>query len=223
MNLAIPGKKQRLPVFTIAWILTSIGVVVAGRRAMILTGLATTPRLPNGSVMDDPFSQHPLLTWLHILAGTLFLVLGPLQFSSSLKKDRASFHRLNGRLFVAAGMVTGITALIMNFQFSLIGGLNEAAATVFFGTLFLTCLALGLVRAFSRNFSAHREWMIRGYSIGLAIATIRPIMALFFIFSGRPIAEFFGTAFWIGFTLHLVIAEVYIRQTDKTERLKRYI
>jgi len=48
------------------------------------------------------------------------------------------------------------------------------------------------------------------------VATIRPIVAIFFAtsrFSGLTPYEFFGTAFWIGFVLHLVAAEVWIQRT----------
>jgi len=62
----------------------------------------------------------------------------------------------------------------------------------------------------------HHEWMIRMFSIGLAIGTIRPIMVLFFVFSGLPPQVFFGTAFWIGFTLHLVLAEAWINYSRKS-------
>ncbi|HEV2664897.1 MAG TPA: hypothetical protein VG324_08300, partial [Blastocatellia bacterium] len=59
-------------------------------------------------------------------------------------------------------------------------------------------------------------WMIRAFSIGLAVATIRPIIAVFFATSpltGLTPHEFFGAAFWTGFSLHLIAAEVWIRRT----------
>jgi hypothetical protein len=60
--------------------------------------------------------------------------------------------------------------------------------------------------------------MIRGFAIGLAVATIRPIMGAFFaaaVLQGhRPEPrEFFGTAFWIGFTLQMIAAEIWINHT----------
>jgi hypothetical protein len=58
--------------------------------------------------------------------------------------------------------------------------------------------------------------MIRAFSIGLAVATIRPIIAVFFAtspFSGLTPYEFFGVGFWIGFALHFVVAEVWIQWT----------
>src|SRR5215831_8531372 len=62
----------------------------------------------------------------------------------------------------------------------LIGGTDEKAAIALFGTFFLISLAKALWHALRREFAQHREWMIRGYAIGLAVATIRPIMGTFF-------------------------------------------
>ena len=58
--------------------------------------------------------------------------------------------------------------------------------------------------------------MIRAFSVGLAVATIRPIIGMFFAtshFSGLTPYEFFGIAFWIGFVLHLIAAEAWIQAT----------
>jgi hypothetical protein len=85
---------------------------------------------------------------------------------------------------------------------------------------------LALSRAFwlirRREVALHREWMIRTFSIGLAVATIRPIMGIFFAtsgFSGLTPHEFFGIAFWIGFVLHLIAAEAWIHQTQSWRQL----
>jgi hypothetical protein len=50
------------------------------------------------------------------------------------------------------------------------------------------------------------------------VATIRPIMGTFFaaaLMSGHTPEpkEFFGTAFWIGFTLQMIAAEIWINYT----------
>ena len=92
-----------------------------------------------------------------------------------------------------------------------IGGVNQAAATTLFGLFFLFALGKAFRQILKRDVALHREWMIRAFSIGLAVATIRPIVAVFFAtsrFSGLTPYEFFGTAFWIGFVMHLIAAEV---------------
>ena len=102
-----------------------------------------------------------------------------------------------------------------------IGGLDEKASILLFGTLFLVALSKALWHAMHREFAQHREWMIRGYAIGLAVATIRPIMGTFFaaaIARGHvpEPSQFFGTAFWVGFTLETIAAELWINYTRST-------
>ncbi len=55
--------------------------------------------------------------------------------------------------------------------------------------------------------------MIRALAVGLAVSTVRPIVGLFFAFSSLTPREFFGIAFWLGFTVHLAAAEAWIAGT----------
>lgn len=147
----------------------------------------------------------------------LFMVLGPLQFVRKLRSKHPKFHRWSGRIFLVSSAVVGFTGLRMALG-DTIGGLDEKAAILLFGTFFLIALANALRHALRREFAQHREWMIRGYAIGLAVATIRPIMATFFaaaMLQGRTPEprEFFGAAFWVGFTLQMIAAEVWINDT----------
>jgi hypothetical protein len=104
----------------------------------------------------------------------------------------------------------------MSFAMPAIGGLNQAAATILFGCFFLIALSWAIWHIRRRDVRLHREWMIRAFSIGLAVASIRPIIGIFFAtsrFTGLTPREFFGTAFWIGFVLQLIAAETWIHST----------
>ena len=57
----------------------------------------------------------------------------------------------------------------------------------------------------------HREWMIRAFGVVLGIATTRPIVGMFFVAQKLSPHEFFGIAFWLGFTLTLLGAEAWIQ------------
>jgi len=211
--------------------LAFIGTAVVVRRMttvvpVVLHGYHTPPLASNPAAaqlgaLDDLFAHYPRLTLIHIVPGLLFMLLGPLQFSSRIRARYLRWHRGNGRVFVVCGFVIGITALIMSFGMPAIGGVNQAAATTLFGSYFLVALtrAFWLIRR--REIALHREWMIRAFSIGLAVATIRPIMGIFFAtsrLSGLAPREFFGIAFWIGFTLHLLAAEAWIHATQSPRR-----
>jgi len=196
--------------------LALIGVAVVARRAAALYSTAPVAARANPmQSFDAGFKQHRALTTAHIIPGLLFMILGPLQFSRRIRARYLAFHRWSGRIFVASGIVIGCSALIMGPQMA-IGGANEAAATTMFAIIFLFDLAKALGHIRRCEVAAHREWMIRAFSIGLAVATIRPIVGMFYATSRATLLtpqQFFGTAFWMGFTLHLIAAEFWIHYT----------
>lgn len=206
--------------------LAAIGCAVVVRRVVVLLPVvehgyhpavaSANPRLTQLAGLDNIFARHPALTLVHILPGLFFMVLGPIQFSRSIRSRHLWWHRLSGRVFVVCGLVIGVTALVMSFAMPAIGGVNQAAATTLFSILFLFALRKAFWHIRRRQIALHREWMIRTFAIGLAVATIRPIIGIFFATSpltGLTPREFFGTAFWIGFVLHLIAAEAWIHIT----------
>ena len=198
-----------------------IGLVVATRRAIVLLkpGALSSPRNPAGD-LDAHFASERTLVLTHILPAMLFMILGPLQFARGLRSRYPQMHRWSGRIFLAASAVVGISGLRLAYG-KTIGGMDEKAAIVLFGTLFLIALGTALWHALRREFAQHREWMIRGYAIGLAVAAIRPIIGFFFaaaVIRGHAPDphQFFGTAFWLGFTLQAIAAEMWINYTRPT-------
>jgi uncharacterized membrane protein len=197
-------------------VLVLISVAMVTRRTLTLFGLISAPSALSGSAsLDAAFVRYAPLTMLHILPGLIFVGLGPLQFVKTLRTRRPRLHRRVGRIVLVSGLVTGVTALAMTMQMA-IGGATERAATVLFGLLFLFALGRAFVCIRRRQVVLHREWMIRAFSLGLAVATVRPIVGAFFAtqsLTRLTPPEFFGIAFWLGFTLHLIAAEAWINLT----------
>src|SRR5215831_9023755 len=160
--------------------LAFIGLAVATRRTIVLLkpGALSSTKNPAAD-LDAHFASERALVLTHILPAMLFMVLGPLQFVRGLRSRYPQIHRWSGRIFLAASAVVGITGLKLAFG-KTVGGLDEKAAIILFGTFFLICFAKAFWHALRREFTRHREWMIRGYAIGLAVATIRPIVGAFF-------------------------------------------
>jgi uncharacterized membrane protein len=202
--------------WTLTVILSLIGVAIVIRRLLFYA----TPHSSDHTSLDANFLQHPVLTIGHIIPGLLFIVLGPFQFIRRLRTLWPDVHRWTGRVFIASGLIVGTTALVMSPQMA-IGGANETAATMFFALIFLFSLLRAFVYIRRRNVPLHREWMIRAYAIGLAVATIRPIMGVFFAtqrLTHLTPHDFFGTAFWLGFTAQLIAAEAWINYTRPYSR-----
>jgi len=177
---------------------------------------AANSALAQFAALDDIFARHPVLTMIHILPGLLFVTLGPLQFNQNLRARHPKWHRVSGRVFLCAALTIGITAFVMSFAMPAIGGPVQATATAIFSAYFVFALGRAFWHIRRREVAKHRRWMIRAFSIGIAVATIRPIVGLFFATSrltGLTPREFFGFAFWAGFVLHLVLTEYWLRTT----------
>lgn len=207
-------------------LLALIGVAIVVRRAAQLTPVLINGYTPPAAganraavsfaALDDLFARYPALTLIHIIPGLIFVVLGPLQFSQTLRTRHLHWHRRSGRVFLVCGVMVGVSALVMSFGMPAIGGVNQAVATTLFAVFFLFALGTAFRHILRREIAQHREWMLRAFAIGLAVATIRPIIGIFFAtsaVSGLAPAEFFGTGFWIGFVLHLIAAEAWINWT----------
>jgi uncharacterized membrane protein len=185
--------------------LSLIMIVVATRRIVHLSDA--------GEGFDSGFALHPRLTLAHILPGLIFIVFGPLQFISGLRKRLPGLHRLLGRILLVDALLVGVTALVMSWQMS-IGGRLESAATFVFGVFFLLAFGRAFVAIRARRVAEHRRWAIRAYAVGLGVGMVRPIVGVFFATSRLTHLtpdQFFGVAFWLGFSISLMATEVWIR------------
>jgi uncharacterized membrane protein len=225
--MANPREPKNKLVWTVAFFLAFIGIAMIARRTFFLVPVLEgryVPQPPPPGVPNFPeegFVSNPILTLLHILPALLFIILGLLQFTKRIRNRHPKFHRWNGRVLLILGAIIGISGIVMGFKMA-VSGVSETAAITFFGSLFLFSLTKAFVLIRQRKIDLHREWMIRAFAIGMAVTTTRPIVGIFFAtsrFTGLTPQEFFGTALWIGFTLHLILAEVWINRTRAPQRI----
>jgi uncharacterized membrane protein len=197
--------------------LVVIGIAAVTRRTLVLfwpvpfSGGKNSP----AAGLDAGFARHMALTLVHILPGALFLALAPLQFMPSIRLRHLQVHRWSGRVLVVCGLIIGVSALIMSYTMN-IGGPNETAATTLFAIVFLICLIKAYLHIRRKEVDRHREWMIRAYGVGLGVATTRPIVGMFFAFRRLSPHEFFGIAFWLGFTITFLVAEAWVDYTRQS-------
>jgi uncharacterized membrane protein len=199
-------------VWTATFLLMLIGVAIVVRRSLTLFAPSS---FPESTAINTSFARYRLLTMLHITPGLVFILCAPLQFVRRLRDRKPKLHRWIGRVVLVSGFIVGISALIMSPQMA-IGGPNESAATTLFAIVFLFSLSKAFLHIRKRRFALHREWMIRAFAVGFAVATIRPIVGIFFATSRLTHLtphDFFGTAFWLGFTIQFMVAESWINYT----------
>ena len=189
------------------WACVVIAVAAVIRRvfALVYPPQFAPPQL---GTLDKTFASHAALTLAHILPALAFVLVAP--FFVFRKSNETGWAE---HVLFPLGLVVGATAYAMS-AYS-VGGWMERSAVLLFNTLFL----LSLLRAYL--YMKHDElllkmrWLIRAIAILLGIAVTRPVMGVFFATS--PLThlqpqQFFGIAFWIGFSTSTLLGKVYLRR-----------
>jgi hypothetical protein len=196
------------------WACTAISVAVVLRRAV---ALVQPPRSapPPLAALDAAFASHVTLTLAHILPALTFVVVAPLLY----------IRRFTGviwpkRLLFPLGAIVGGTAFAMS-KYS-IGGRLERSAVLLFNSLFL----FSLFRAWylRREPVSSLRWLTRAIGILLGIATTRPVMGIFFATTRATHLspqQFFGIAFWIGFSINTLIVELWLRSRGGESQVEK--
>jgi hypothetical protein len=194
------------------WFCMVIAVAVVIRRLVALSTPPSPSAPPQLAGLDTYFAAHAALTYVHILCALAFVLLLPLLFWRRTRNSAAL-----QRAIFPLGVIVGITAYAMSVH--AVGGWLERAAVLFFNTLFLFALYRAWLFSRSGDRPQQQRWMLRAIAILLGIATTRPVMGVFFATSTithlTP-AQFFGIAFWIGFSLNTVVMELWLRTKGST-------
>jgi uncharacterized membrane protein len=190
---------------------------------LALVGVAASATHYLQEPYNPGFLRFPTVVALHVVLGGVYLALAPFQFVKRIRSRHLAYHRRIGRLLVAVGVMVGATALFMGFVIPK-GGSPERVVIGLFGTVFLVALVKGFVHVRAGRVSLHREWMIRAFAIGLAIATARLIFyPALLITTTDPSDRRFGTllavALAVAFVFHVSVAELWICVTRRSGAL----
>jgi Predicted membrane protein (DUF2306) len=190
------------------WFCVVIAVAVVLRRVVVLAHPAQggAGGASPTAALDAVFASHAALTLAHILPAMAFVLLCPFVLL------RRSIPVWVERLFFPLGAWVGVTAYAMSSH--PVGGWIERSAVLLFNTIFLFSLARAFVAMRRGEALEKMRWMLRSVAILLGIATTRPVMGVFFATSRlthlEP-AQFFGVAFWIGFSINTIAIELWLR------------
>jgi hypothetical protein len=195
------------------WISIVISVAAVLRR-LIAIGHPSRTAPPQVVALDAVFASHAALTLAHIVPAMVFVLLTPFVF---LRRTGGAWAE---RLLFPIGTIVGVTAYAMSTY--AVGGWVERSAVVFFNSLFLFSLARAYGYRRSGEDQLKRRWMMRAVGILLGIATTRPVMGIFFAtgqLTHLELKQFFGLAFWIGFSINTIAVELWLNSKSHTERM----
>jgi len=191
------------------WMCIVISGAVVLRRVVALAH-PSTGAPPDLAALDAFFAAHAALTLAHILPALAFVGLAP-----GIVYRQSPVTGWLARLFFTLGGVVAITAYAMSVD--AFGGWTERSAVLLFNTLFFYSLSRAFLYLRRGEALAQRRWTLRAIGILLGIATARPVMGIFFATSRLTHLEprqFFGWAFWIGFSINTLVVEWWLRTRE---------
>jgi uncharacterized membrane protein len=159
-------------------------------------------------ILANAFAS-PFLT-IHVVAGVIALLIGPLQFVRRVRARRPALHRAMGLIYVGACAVSAPAA----FMLALGTTAGPVAGTGFAMLAVLLALFtyLGLRAAIDRRFADHREWMLRSYALTATAITLRLMLPAAGLLGLDFLAAYQAIA-WLSWIANLALVEYHIRRT----------
>jgi hypothetical protein len=196
-------------------VLLSLVPVAAGsvRLAQLSTGAEVTPE-------NARFFDSPVPVVLHIVAVTIYSLLGAFQFSPRLRRLRRRgrrWHPMAGRLVVPSGLVVALTGLWMTHFYEPPANDGEILYMMRFlvGSAMIAFLLLGVDAVRRRDYARHGAWMLRAYALAMGAGTQ--------VFTHLPWIMIYGTPgelqravlMGAGWAINFVVAEWIIRRQHR--------
>jgi uncharacterized membrane protein len=172
-------------------------------------------------------SQHPVWKhyepfkwWLlpHGITAALTLLLGPLQFSSRLRRRHLSWHRISGRLYVAGvaiGVPLGIVIETIKYRIG-VAPLRLLIGTMGFGSIFVITTGMGFALARRGRIAEHQRWMTRSFAVAMVFVEVRcadyiPWLGRLMDLPGNFLQTHYISDLWLYVAISLTAAELILR------------
>ena len=168
--------------------------------------------LPYFRVTEVQFGRYwPHRSWLlvHITAGIVALLAGPVQLWLGLTDRSVKVHRRLGLVYIGS-VISGSVAgyyLAFNTTFGWVFGTGRAClATAWIVT---TGLAFAAIRR--HLYEQHKEWMIRSYVVTTAFVTFRLFFEILRWTAIGTIVERLTAMAWLSWAVPLLVTEAVLQ------------
>jgi hypothetical protein len=115
------------------------------------------------------YDPHTMLATLgiglHFAAGTILLLLGPVQLIGAVRARVPALHRWIGRLYASTALISGLGGLAFIALQGTIGGGPMNLGFSLYGVLIVVASVETVRNAMWRRFDVHRAWAIRLFAL----------------------------------------------------------
>ncbi len=180
----------------------------------IAAGSVRLMQLAGGAVTEENarFFDSPLPAIAHITTVTLFSLLGALQFAPRIRNAYPAWHRWSGRLVVPSGLTAALTGLWLAHFYYLppTDGTALYLMRLIVGVWMTYALCRGYLAIRARDVETHRNWMLRGYAIGMGAGTQVITNLPVILTVGPPDTALRAVLMGAGWAINAAVAELII-------------
>ena len=156
------------------------------------------------------YKSMSLLLIPHIILGLIALIIGPFQFSETLRKDNLKLHRRLGKIYIIAILLATPFAILMNIYYPL----ADTKVTLAFQNItqaFIWAFTAGMawIAVSKRQITIHKMWAARSYGVTLVFVFSRLYNPME-LFIKNPDTDDFVHFLWFLVVLALIIPDVLV-------------
>jgi hypothetical protein len=150
--------------------------------------------------------------YIHIITGSLVLILGAFQLNQGIHTRYRQWHRTAGKVYLFTVLIfTAPSGLVMSFYAN--GGVVAKIGFALLAILWWIFTWYGFRYATNRNWNSHRKFMLRSYALTFSAVTLRLYSFLFALAELRGEGVYLVIA-WLSWVPSLLVMEMYIRAKD---------
>ncbi|HEY2093312.1 MAG TPA: DUF2306 domain-containing protein [Thermoanaerobaculia bacterium] len=168
---------------------------------------------------------------MHLATAVIVMLSGCLQFIPRLRARHPRFHRVNGRLYVTAGVVLSAAGVYLTWFRSRVGDVPQHLASTLNAVLIWAFAAIAIRYAIRRDIAAHRRWALRFFLVLSASYFFRLSFFLVIVIAGHPVG--FDPTTLIGwlpttiafgqYLVPLAVLELYLRAQTNPGAVRRFV
>lgn len=146
----------------------------------------------------------------HVIFGPIALMAGPIQFLPKFRARNLATHRLIGKIYVVACLLSGLAGLAAA-QWTMGGPFTKLGFSLLaIAWLYTTSKAYLTIR--KKEVDAHQRWMLRSYALTLAAVTLRMYLPILQGPMAMTFIEAYQVVGWLCWVPNLLVIEMVIRK-----------
>lgn len=155
--------------------------------------------------------------FVHAFTALLVLPAGFTQFSAAFRRRWPSWHRRLGKVYLLVVLILAApSGLLIGLHAN--GGWSSQWAFCLLAVLWFYFTWEAWRQARRRNWTAHRDFMIRGFALALSAITLRAWKYLLVaLFHPHPM-DVYRLVAWLGWVLNLLVAEFIIHHLNHRQK-----